>query len=136
MCLHNLCLRFSKRKLSRLPTSCCQRLTLLPAYQRASSILERKFTLNVLEMGNHCKVFLFFPHIFLFIRGNIKNWGWASGGSSVLAEFGSLHLEFQYLTHLTGNPVYLDKVNRHVFSRVCLFVGIIMCACVRVCVCI
>ena len=43
-------------------------------------------------------------------RGAIKNWGWASGGSSVLSEFGSLHLEFQYLTHLTGNPVYLEKV--------------------------
>ena len=28
----------------------------------------------------------------------------------MLAEFGSLHLEFQYLTHLTGNPVYLEKV--------------------------
>ena len=42
--------------------------------------------------------------------GAIKNWGWASGGSSVLAEFGSLHLEFQFLTHLTGNPVYLEKV--------------------------
>ena len=44
-------------------------------------------------------------------RGAIKNWGWASGGSSVLSEFGSLHLEFQYLTHLTGNPVYLEKVS-------------------------
>lgn len=44
-------------------------------------------------------------------RGAIKNWGWASGGSSVLAEFGSLHLEFQYLTYLSGNQVYLDKVS-------------------------
>lgn len=43
--------------------------------------------------------------------GAIKNWGWASGGSSVLAEFGSLHLEFQYLTELTGDPIYLDKVS-------------------------
>ena len=46
-------------------------------------------------------------------RGAIKNWGWASGGSSVLSEFGSLHLEFQYLTHLTGNPVYLEKVSTY-----------------------
>jgi mannosyl-oligosaccharide alpha-1,2-mannosidase len=43
-------------------------------------------------------------------NGKIKNWGWASGGSSILAEFGSLHLEFQYLTHLTGDRKYLDKV--------------------------
>ena len=47
------------------------------------------------------------------VSGAIKNWGWASGGSSVLAEFGSLHLEFQYLTHLTGNPVYLEKVLKY-----------------------
>ena len=44
-------------------------------------------------------------------RGNTKNWGWASGGSSILSEFGSLHLEFQYLTYLTGNPIYLEKVS-------------------------
>ena len=51
-------------------------------------------------------------HVCVFVcRGAIKNWGWASGGSSVLSEFGSLHLEFQYLTHLTGNPVYLEKVS-------------------------
>lgn len=43
-------------------------------------------------------------------RGSAKNWGWASGGSSILAEFGSLHLEFQYLTYATKKPVYLEKV--------------------------
>ena len=56
--------------------------------------------------GDHC--------VCVFVcRGAIKNWGWASGGSSVLSEFGSLHLEFQYLTHLTGNPVYLEKVSTY-----------------------
>ncbi|XP_078619706.1 mannosyl-oligosaccharide 1,2-alpha-mannosidase IA-like isoform X1 [Branchiostoma floridae x Branchiostoma japonicum] len=45
-------------------------------------------------------------------RGNGRNWGWASGGSSLLAEYGTLHLEFAYLTELTGNSVYLDKVKR------------------------
>lgn len=39
-----------------------------------------------------------------------RNWGWASGGSSILAEFGTLHIEFAYLTQITGNPVYLEKV--------------------------
>ncbi|NP_001089924.1 uncharacterized protein LOC734993 isoform X1 [Xenopus laevis] len=39
-----------------------------------------------------------------------RNWGWASAGSSILAEFGTLHLEFVHLTYLTGNPVYYDKV--------------------------
>ena len=43
--------------------------------------------------------------------GGSHNWGWASGGCSILAEFGTLHLEFQYLTHITGNPVYMQKVS-------------------------
>ncbi|XP_074660348.1 mannosyl-oligosaccharide 1,2-alpha-mannosidase IA-like [Tubulanus polymorphus] len=44
--------------------------------------------------------------------GNGRNWGWASGGCSILAEFGTLHLEFAYLTEITGNPIYLQKVMR------------------------
>ena len=38
------------------------------------------------------------------------NYGWASGGQSILAEFGTLHLEFTYLSHITGDPVYASKV--------------------------
>nr|XP_003471367.1 LOW QUALITY PROTEIN: mannosyl-oligosaccharide 1,2-alpha-mannosidase IC [Cavia porcellus] len=39
------------------------------------------------------------------------SWGWAtSGSSSVLAEFGSLHLEFLHLTELSGNPIFAEKV--------------------------
>ena len=48
-----------------------------------------------------------------FCSGGSHNWGWASGGCSILAEFGTLHLEFQYLTHITGNPVYMQKVSEH-----------------------
>ncbi|NWX45718.1 MA1C1 mannosidase, partial [Steatornis caripensis] len=33
------------------------------------------------------------------------SWGWASAGSSILAEFGTLHLEFLHLSELSGNPV-------------------------------
>jgi hypothetical protein len=33
-----------------------------------------------------------------------KNFGWASGGSSILSEFGTLHMEFAYLTEITGDP--------------------------------
>lgn len=41
------------------------------------------------------------------------NWGWATtGGSSILAEFGSLHLEFLHLTQLSGNRVFAEKVRR------------------------
>eukprot|EP00752_Nemacystus_decipiens_P015936 g14242.t1 len=36
-----------------------------------------------------------------------------SGGSkSVLAEIGTLQVEFRYLTHITGIPVYAEKANR------------------------
>lgn len=39
-----------------------------------------------------------------------RNWGWASAGSSILAEFGTLHMEFVHLSYLTGDPVYYQKV--------------------------
>lgn len=42
--------------------------------------------------------------------GTSKNYVWASSSSSILAEFGSLHLEFIYLSEVTGNPVYKEKV--------------------------
>uniref|UniRef100_A0A452UA92 alpha-1,2-Mannosidase n=1 Tax=Ursus maritimus TaxID=29073 RepID=A0A452UA92_URSMA len=42
---------------------------------------------------------------------NFKSWGWAmAGSSSILAEFGSLHLEFLHLTELSGNQVFAEKV--------------------------
>jgi len=43
--------------------------------------------------------------------GSTKNFGWASGGSSILSEFGTLHMEFSYLSDITGNPVYKQKVD-------------------------
>ncbi|XP_030381621.1 mannosyl-oligosaccharide alpha-1,2-mannosidase IA isoform X1 [Scaptodrosophila lebanonensis] len=42
--------------------------------------------------------------------GIAKNYGWASGGSSILSEFGTLHLEFSYLSDITGNPLYRERV--------------------------
>ena len=39
-----------------------------------------------------------------------KNYAWASGGSSILSEFGTLHLEFTYLSDISGDPVFRDKV--------------------------
>ncbi|XP_067896844.1 mannosyl-oligosaccharide 1,2-alpha-mannosidase IB [Heterodontus francisci] len=39
-----------------------------------------------------------------------RNWGWASAGSSILSEFGTLHLEFVHLSFLTGDPIYYKKV--------------------------
>ncbi|CAG5136271.1 unnamed protein product [Candidula unifasciata] len=42
--------------------------------------------------------------------GSSRNYGWASGGSSILSEIGSLHLEFDYLSAVTENSIYRDKV--------------------------
>ncbi|XP_075051445.1 mannosyl-oligosaccharide 1,2-alpha-mannosidase IC isoform X2 [Mixophyes fleayi] len=39
------------------------------------------------------------------------SWGWASAGSSILAEFGTLHLEFLKLSELSGDSVFIEKVN-------------------------
>ena len=45
-----------------------------------------------------------------YCSGAGMNYGWASGGQSILAEFGTLHLEFTYLSHITGDPIYASKV--------------------------
>jgi len=39
------------------------------------------------------------------------NYNWAHD-ESILAEYGSLHLEFEYLSHITGNRLYFDKVQK------------------------
>jgi len=44
--------------------------------------------------------------------GTAKNYGWASGGSSILSEFGTLHMEFAYLSDVTGEPIYRNAVER------------------------
>lgn len=41
--------------------------------------------------------------------GQKNNWMWAQG-QSILAEFGTLHLEFVYLSNITGLPIYAEKV--------------------------
>lgn len=46
----------------------------------------------------------------IYCSGSGRNWGWAAGGASILAEFGTLHLEFAYLSQISGNPIYLEKV--------------------------
>lgn len=38
-----------------------------------------------------------------------RNPSW-TGGSSVLAEFGSVQLEYKYLSEQLGDPVYAEKV--------------------------
>ncbi|XP_026561222.1 mannosyl-oligosaccharide 1,2-alpha-mannosidase IA [Pseudonaja textilis] len=51
------------------------------------------------------------PWALLNIKSGIgRNWPWASGGSSILAEFGTLHLEFIHLSYLSGNLLFAEKV--------------------------
>ncbi|KAJ8978369.1 hypothetical protein NQ317_018601 [Molorchus minor] len=46
-----------------------------------------------------------------FKTGRSKNYEWASGSSSILSEFGTLHLEMAYLSDVTGKTVYRNKVD-------------------------
>lgn len=39
-----------------------------------------------------------------------KNFSWASSGCSILAEIGTLHLEYSELSHYSGNGHYLERV--------------------------
>ncbi|XP_056125435.1 mannosyl-oligosaccharide 1,2-alpha-mannosidase IA [Rhinichthys klamathensis goyatoka] len=51
------------------------------------------------------------PWALLNLKSGIgRNWPWASGGSSILAEYGTLHLEFMHLSALSGKPVFAEKV--------------------------
>ncbi|XP_048105946.1 LOW QUALITY PROTEIN: mannosyl-oligosaccharide 1,2-alpha-mannosidase IA-like [Alosa alosa] len=51
------------------------------------------------------------PWALLNMKSGIgRNWPWASGGSSILAEYGTLHLEFMHLSKLSGNPAFAEKV--------------------------
>ncbi|CAB4068260.1 MAN1A_C [Lepeophtheirus salmonis] len=49
------------------------------------------------------------PHSLINMRtGMSKNFGWASGGASILSEIGTLHMEFAYLSDITGDPKYVN----------------------------
>lgn len=51
------------------------------------------------------------PWALLNLKSGIgRNWPWASGGSSILAEYGTLHLEFMHLSALSGRPIFAEKV--------------------------
>lgn len=43
--------------------------------------------------------------------GRSKTYSWASG-KAILSEYGSIQLEFDYLSNLTGNPVFAQKADK------------------------
>ena len=58
----------------------------------------------------------------MILSKKVKNYAWASSGCSILAEFGTLSLEFQYLSDLTGNKIFAEKVkkiNNSIVLRIC-----------------
>ncbi|XP_041649361.1 mannosyl-oligosaccharide 1,2-alpha-mannosidase IA isoform X1 [Cheilinus undulatus] len=77
---------------------------------------EELFKAKVLELGEKLLPAFNTPTgiprgvINLGSSGTSWSWGWASAGSSILAEFGTLHLEFVHLTELSKNPIYREKV--------------------------
>uniref|UniRef100_A0A8C5ZP51 alpha-1,2-Mannosidase n=1 Tax=Marmota marmota marmota TaxID=9994 RepID=A0A8C5ZP51_MARMA len=84
-------------------------------FQEAKAWVENCFHLNVVSRerfsGITCRLARRGDRgWFCVFRGN---WGWAStGGSSILAECGSLHLEFLHLTELSGNQIFAEKVRK------------------------
>ncbi|KAK2717975.1 hypothetical protein QYM36_006678 [Artemia franciscana] len=42
--------------------------------------------------------------------GRGRTYDWTIDDSANLAEFGTLHLDFKYLSDITGNPIYREKV--------------------------
>lgn len=53
-----------------------------------------------------------------------KQYEWSA--SSILSEFGTLHLEFDYLSDITGNPIYRERVTtiRKLLKRIRPFNGL------------
>ena len=67
--------------------------------------------MNFVSEMIHTEIFNIVLHNVGFCLSGVgMNHGWANGGNSILSEFGSLHLEWMYLSKITGNPVYAEKV--------------------------
>jgi len=49
--------------------------------------------------------------------GQAKQWGWATGKASVLSEFGTMQMEFEYLSLVTGDNRFRDMIN-YVITKV------------------
>lgn len=92
---------------------------LLPAFKTPTGFLFKMLFKNFkntlyLIISHRFKLNLGIPLALVNMKtGNAVNFGWASGGCSILSEFGSLELEFDYLSRVTGNSTYVEKA-RHI----------------------
>lgn len=82
---------------------------LLPAFQTPTGIPNALVNLKT-GVSFFCNIGLLNVILLKLNQQASKNYGWASGGSSILSEFGTLHVEFAYLSDVTGNPVYRERV--------------------------
>merc|ERR550539_227030 len=87
---------------------------LLSAYALTGDDLFREKALHVAEkLTPAFKSPTGIPFALINMRtGSAKNYGWASGGSSILSEFGTLHMEFAYLSDITGDPTFTQLVEK------------------------
>eukprot|EP00039_Didymoeca_costata_P019723 m.338677 g.338677 ORF g.338677 m.338677 type:complete len:734 (-) comp18502_c0_seq1:111-2312(-) len=44
--------------------------------------------------------------------GTARNWGWAAGRCSILSEFGTMQLEFEYLSLITGDSRFANVIKK------------------------
>ena len=57
------------------------------------------------------------PHSLINIgNGQSKPNAWHSSGDSILSELGSLSLEFTYLSEITGNPIFRQKIEQIILA--------------------
>ncbi len=89
---------------------------LLPAFNTGSGIPYSLINLQSCVRSVHSPSL----NIFSTHRKAVKNYVWASGGSSILAEAGTLHMEMMYLSEVTGNAEYANKVCLHVLLETAL----------------
>ncbi len=91
---------------------------LLPAFKTPHGIPKSLININTLaefylvQYGN-------FSTSLVHFRLQTRNYPWAASGASILSEFGTLQLEMDYLSHVSGDPVFADlvkKINEHIKS--------------------
>ena len=81
---------------------------MLPAFDTPTGIPARSFNPAEYESSSNMK-----PIQTLSILNSILSPStFHNGGCSILAELGTLSLEFTYLTDLTGNRIYEEKVTK------------------------
>ncbi|CAF0843379.1 unnamed protein product [Didymodactylos carnosus] len=92
-------------------------------YRKARNWIEKQFNPNVMFLDKAILVAdrllpafntpTGIPNSLIILStGSSNNWIWAPGQCSILSELGTMHLEFQYLTQLSGKKIYREIVEK------------------------